>query len=63
MLFKNGDLAANKSMLVGGDLTQIKWSAIVMRIISQLLSLNKISGSIPSSPGILLRYRILKWQP
>ena len=25
MLFKNGDIAANKSMPVGGDSTQIKW--------------------------------------
>jgi hypothetical protein len=25
MLFKNGDVAANKSMPVGGDSTQIKW--------------------------------------
>jgi hypothetical protein len=31
------------------------YSAMVIRIISQLLSLNKIPGSIPSSPGILLR--------
>ena len=31
------------------------YSPMVMRIISQLLSLNKIPGSIPSSPGILLR--------
>jgi hypothetical protein len=31
------------------------YSPMVIRIISQLLSLNKIPGSIPSSPGILLR--------
>jgi hypothetical protein len=28
MLFKNGDIAANKSMPVGGDSTQIKWCQI-----------------------------------
>jgi hypothetical protein len=28
MLFKNGDVAANKSMPVGGDSTQIKWCQI-----------------------------------
>lgn len=31
------------------------YSPMVIKIISQLLSLNKIPGSIPSSPGILLR--------
>lgn len=31
------------------------YSPTVIKIISQLLSLNKIPGSIPSSPGILLR--------
>ncbi len=31
------------------------YSPMVIRIISQLLSLNKIPGSIPTSPGILLR--------
>jgi len=31
------------------------YSPMVIKIISQLLSLNKIPGSIPTSPGILLR--------
>jgi len=31
------------------------YSPMVLKIISQLLSLNKIPGSIPVSPGILLR--------
>lgn len=31
------------------------YSPMVVKIISQLLSLNKIPGSIPTSPGILLR--------
>jgi hypothetical protein len=30
MLFKNGDIAANKSMPVGGDSTQIKWWQIFL---------------------------------
>ncbi|WP_281994009.1 hypothetical protein [Polynucleobacter sp. SHI2] len=31
------------------------YSPMVLKIISQLLSLNKVPGSIPASPGILLR--------
>jgi hypothetical protein len=31
------------------------YSPMVLKIISQLLSLNKVPGSIPVSPGILLR--------
>ena len=31
------------------------YSPMVIKIISSLLSLNKIPGSIPTSPGILLR--------
>ena len=44
----DGDLYTVPSMNNG-------YSTLVIKIISQLLSLNKIPGAIPSSPGILLR--------
>lgn len=59
---KNQDNTKNFASVknLDGDIYSIPaenngYSPMVIRIISQLLSLNKIPGSIPSSPGILLR--------
>ena len=64
LLVVNKNLGNTKSFAsvknLDGDIYSVPaenngYSPMVIRIISQLLSLNKIPGSIPSSPGILLR--------
>lgn len=64
LLIVNKNKTANKNFAMvkslDGDLYNIPseengYSPMVIKIISSLLSLNKIPGSIPSSPGILLR--------
>jgi hypothetical protein len=64
LLVVNKNLGNSKSFAsvknLDGDIYSVPaenngYSPMVIRIISQLLSLNKIPGSIPSSPGILLR--------